>query len=151
MCLSTSNQTPPASFAPGQTFLILLSCDISVWKENPAQLFAATFCVCNQPKILPVLLMPSSTRSLPEWCIYNTVSKSSSFLTLPRKLLPSASQQFVTSTSQSNSNTVCSDIYKLTPVCSLISCSHGGLKLTFFSVWSLFNSFQTRFMLSKQF
>lgn len=135
----------PASFAPGQTFLILLSYGISVWKENPAQLFAATFCVCNQPKIPSVLLTPSSTCSLPEWCIYNAVSKSSSFLTLPRKLLPSASQQCVTSTSQSNSNTVCSDIYKLTPVCSLISSSHGGLKLTFFSQWTLFNPFQARF------
>lgn len=94
----------------------------------------ATFCVCNRPKILPVLLTPSSTCTLPERCIYNTVSKSSTSLTLPRKLSPSASQQSVTSTSQSNSNTVCSDICKLTPVCSLISSSHGCLKLTFFSL-----------------
>lgn len=72
MCLSNSNQTtsssPCSHFAPGQTFLRLFSCDISVWKENPAQLFAATcyfLCVCNQPKIFPVLLTSSSTQFCP--------------------------------------------------------------------------------------
>lgn len=138
MCPSTSNQTPPASFAV-TLHLVKLSSSSSaltflLGRENPAQLFAATcyfLRVCQQPKILAVLLTPSSTCSLPERCIYNTVSKSSTSLTLPRKLLPSASQQSVTSTSRSNCNTVCSDIFKLTPVCPLIRSCHGCLKVTF--------------------
>ena len=84
------------------------------------------FCVCNKPKIFslshwrPVqpVLCPSDVFTTP-------CPKFSSPATRPRKLLPSASQRSVTSTSQSNSNTVCSDKYKLPPVCSLISFSHG--------------------------
>ena len=125
-----------SNFAPGQTFLVLLSADICAWKGKillSSLQQPATFCVCvcQQPKILAVLLTPSSTCCLPKRCIYNIASKSSTSLTLPRKLLPSASQQSVTSTSQSNSNTVCSDIFRLTPVCPLIISSHGCLKVTF--------------------
>lgn len=126
----------PAFFAPGETFLMLLSCDISVGKENLAQLFAEScyFLCVTTPEYslsywrpLQPVLFPSD--------VFTTLSKMSSSLTLPRKLLPSASQQSVTSTSKSNSSTVCSEVYKLNPVCSLISSSHRCLELTFFSLW----------------
>ena len=140
MCLSTSNQTPPASLAVNLHPVKLSWDSLAVTFVFGRKVLLsslqrpATFCVCNQPKIFPVLLTPSSTRSLPEWCIYSTLSKSSPLLTVPREPLLSASQQSVTSTCRSNSNTVCSDIYKLPPICPLISSSHGCLKFTSLSL-----------------
>lgn len=119
-CLSTSKQTklPSSNFAPTQTFLILLSCDISVCEESPAQLFAAPcYFLCVQP---------ARNTPCPTDAQFNLFSARVMYLqhcpTPPHLSLCQGNfcllrlQQSVTSTSQSNSNTVCSDIYKLTPI-----------------------------------
>lgn len=66
------NQTPPASFAQTLHPVRLSSSSSAVTFLFGRKILLsslqqpATFCVCNHPKILPVLLTPSSTRSLPE-------------------------------------------------------------------------------------
>lgn len=119
------------NFAPGSTFLIpLLGHFCLEGKSCLALCSSLLLCVCNQTKILPVLLTHSSTCSLPEGDVFTTLCPNPPHPSLCQgKAFPTASQLSVTSTSQSNCNTVCSDKYKLTPVGSFI------LKLTFISMW----------------
>lgn len=139
---------PCSHFALVQTFLRLLSCDISVWKENPAQSFAATcyfLCVTSQKYSLsywrPVqpVLCPSD--------VFTTLCPNPRLSLCQGKFCLLRHRQSVTSLCQSNSNTVCSDIYL---ICPMISSSHGCLEFISFrlkgkqgyGMWC--NSFQTR-------
>lgn len=107
-----------------KAFLSFHSCDILVGKENPAQLFTTT---CNflslAPKILPVLLTPNCIYKLKiQICLVSHPAKES---------FPPASRQPATSISESNSNTVFSDMHEVTPGCSLTLCSVGHYFIQF--------------------
>lgn len=92
-----------SDFAPRQTFLITLSF-LSVRKvQLSSSQLPSTLHVCNQAEILSYWRPVQPVLCLSD--VFTTLSNFSSTLTLPRKVLPPASQRSITSTSQSNSNT----------------------------------------------